>query len=761
MSQELSVVGKRLLRPDAPDKATGAAKYTGDMKLPGMLIGRVLKSPHAHAKVLDIDTSRAKALPGVKAVITMADVPQKPFNRNLLTLARPSKAEDKSRDEFIFNPKARFVGDAVAAVAAINDSIAEEALKVIRVEYEKLPAVFDPLEAMAPNAPRIHDYAERNIASHILYPFPKGDVEKGFEEADYIVEETFVTSKQKHCQLEPTACVANFDSGGRLVIRSPCQLMHLAKRQLADIFDMPEGMIRWLTPYIGGGFGQRLSLTNEPICVALASKAGRPVKLEDTREEDFLMRESRQPFIETGKLGVTKDGIIVALQSRLIADAGAYFTHSGLTTFVNMLNFMGLYRCPNLACEADVVYTNTPISGGMRGYGNPEAIFALEQLIDMAAEGIGMDPLEFRLKNIKREGEPSPSPSIPIESTALHECIRVGAERIDWKSKRATKKGGVKQRDVGMACNTCGSGAAPAFLEHANAFVKFNADGSANLVVSPCEMGTGILGVLAQIAAEELGLGSEDIHIVTGDTDITQFDIGSHASRSTYVIGNAVLRAAREAKEKLLERAAKLLEVPARELEVRNRRIFVPLHPDKGVSVAEIVRNAIYNFQGESLNISGRCSFDPGGSRPFLATFVEVEVDTETGQVKVLKVVMVPDCGRAINPTSLEGQLEGAAAQGIGYALTEDFVINTDSGVLISDNFATYRIPTTLYVPEIEVVLVEKPVPSGPFGARGAGELGMMGMAAAIANAIYNAVGVRIKTLPMTPEKILNALKTK
>ncbi len=760
MSREFSVVGKRLPRPDAIDKATGVAKYTGDTKLPGMLIGKILKSPYAHARILKVDTSRAEKLPGVKVVITGDDVSRKPFNINLLTFIRPSFIKKELQDQHIFNDKVRFVGDPVAAVAAVDESIASEALNLIDVHYEILPATFDPAEAMRADTPRIHDFAERNIADHILYSFPKGDVEKGFLEADHIIEETFATSKQKHCQLEPTACIASFDHSGRLTIWSPCQIMHIAKRLIADIFDMPEGMVRWLTPCVGGAFGQKLSLTNEPICVALAEKARKPVMLQDTRQDDFILRESRQPYIQTGKLGVKKDGTISALQSRIIADAGAYFTHSGATTAVNLMYFMGLYRCPNMAGEADIVYTNSPISGGMRGYGNPQGVFALEQLIDIAAEKLGMGPLEFRFKNLKRAGEPSPSPSVPIESCALDKCIEVGAERIGWKKKRVEGKEGMRRYGVGMACNTCGSGAAPALLEYSNAFVKLNSDGSVNLMISPCEMGQGTLGVLAQIAAEELGLDVEKIHIVTGDTDTTPFDIGTHASRGTYVIGNAVLGAAREVKKQLLERAARALEVSDTELDIKHNQVFAKNAPEKGISIAEVARDAIYNFRGECLNISGQYTCVPTTSRPYHATFAEVEVDTETGHVKVLKVLMLPDCGRAINPASVEGQLEGAVAQGIGLALTEDFIID-DHGRPISDDFCAYRIPTTLDMPEIEVIIVEEPVDSGPFGARSVGELGPTGVPAAIANAIYNAVGVRLKELPMTPEKVLNALKAK
>ncbi len=760
MSQELSVVGKRLPRPDTPAKATGAARYTVDIKLPGMLAGRVLRSPYPHAKILKADKSKAEKLPGVEAVITFEDVPKKLFNMGIarMLMADPEGYGEK-QDQYVLTDKARYVGDAIAAVAAISEDIAEQALGLIEVEYEKLPFVIDPEEAMKPGAPRVHDFAEGNIATHMPFPFATGDVGKGFEEADYIIEETFRTSKQKHCQLEMSACIASFDVTGKLTIWSPIQEPHPFRGKIADMFDIPEGMVRWITPPIGGAFGNGGSLRAEPICVALAKKAGKPVKLEYSTEEEFIATENRESFIQTGKIGVKKDGTITALQTKLISHAGAYYSHSGCLTVVNMGQFMGLYRCPNMAGEADIVYTNMPVSGAMRGYGNPEASFPLEQLTDMAAEKIGMDPMEFRLKNYRRTGEPSYVPFIPIENCVLEECIEMGAERIGWKEKRARREKGVKRRGVGMGIMSHCSCGAPFLLEHSNAFIKLNEDGSANVIVSTCEMGTGILGALAQIAAEGLGLRAEDIHIVTGDTDVTMFDSGSHASRSLYAAGNAVAGAAREAKGQLLERAAKMLEVPANELEVNEGRIYVKVAPEKGISVAEVARNAIYNFTGECLNISGKCSHSPGQSPTFQAVFAEVEVDTETGEVKVLKIVVAQDIGRAINPMTVEGQLEGALVQGMGYGLIEDYVINKDTGVVESDNLTTYKIPSILDLPEIEVIIVEQPVASGPFGAKSVGEAGHIIIAPAIANAIYNAVGVRITELPITAEKILKAYR--
>lgn len=783
MTEEFAVVGKRIPRRDAPEKTTGAAKYTVDIQLPGMLIGKVLRSPYPHAKILKIDTSRAEKLRGVAAVITIDDVPNKVFNCAMSNAVIEGAAvavevteehveeggglTEKAAfvgdvlDQRVLTDKARFVGDAVAAVAAINESIAEEALELIDVEYEKLPAVFDSEEAMKPGAPRIHDAAEGNIAVHQPFPFDE-DVEKGFKEADYIVEGTFRTSKQKHCQLEASSCVANFDATGRLTIWSPGQAPHPFKKMVAGLFDIPEGMIRWLTPYVGGAFGHYASLWAEPICIALARKTGKPVKLAYTREEEFIATDSRAPAILTGKMGVKKDGTITSMQTKAISNAGAYVCHAASTTAASMAWFFALYRYLNREGEADVVYTNTPCTGAFRGYGNPRAMFELEQLVDMAAESIGMDPLEFRLKNIKRTGEPSWIPGLPIENSGAEECIKRGAERIGWKEKRTQKKEGIRRRGVGMACAIHSASAYPFLMEQSNAFIKLNSDGSANLMVSPVEIGVGILETLCQIAAEELGVHAEDIHIVHGDTDITMFDLGTFSSRSTYVLGMAVLKAAREAKKKLLERAARRLGVSAEELETKDRRIYVKTAPEKGVSVAEIARDTLYNYElGKGEHISGKYSFQPTHSPIFQASFAEVEVDTETGEVKVLKMVVAHDIGRAINPMTVEGQLEGGAVQGLGYTLTEDFAVDKNTGKIITDSFATYKIPSTLDIPEIEVILVEQPVASGPFGAKSVGESGMILVAPIIANAIYNAVGVRITELPMTPEKVLKALKAK
>jgi len=763
LKENYSIVGQRIPRPDAPAKTMGTAEYTADIKLPGLLVGRILRSPYPHANIKSIDTSRAKQLPGVAGVITFADVPKKLFNRSSMAEAFPPPIlAGEVQDEYILNDKARFVGDWIAAVAATDVYTAEKALDLIDIEYEVLPAVFDPFEAMQPGAPVIHAGKERNIAATIEYPFNCGDVERGFQEADYIVEGSFTTSSQKMCQLEPDAAVACWYPGGRITVWSPNENPHLAKSVFAKVLNIPDGMGRWITPAVGGGFGGRLSFGVEFICAALAKVAGKPVRVECTREEDFVGHDSRTAEYQTMKIGVKKDGTITAIEHRIISDSGAYYSHSGSTTGVNLIHTLGLFRCSNIYGVAQIVYTNTPVGGGFRGYGNPEGAFVIQQLIGEAAEKIGMDPLEFRLKNARGVGEPSCWVPIALESCNLEQCIRLGAERIGWRQKRGLKQAGRVRRGVGMSIMTYASGAGGFLLEHSNAVIKLNEDGSANLTVSPCEMGQGILGALSQIAAEALGLRYEDIHIITGDTDVTLFDIGSHASRSVYVIGNAVVEAAREVKRQVLERAAKKLAVSAGELDIRAGRVFVKADSKKSVTVGEIAREAMYDFELTGSHISATGSFQSNNWCPnFQAAFAAVEVNMETGEVKVIKFVVAHDIGKAINPLSVEGQIEGGVVQGIGFALYEDFVVDRNNGNIITDSFANYKIPSILDIPEIEVILVEEPVPSGPFGAKGVGESGLVNIAPAIANAIYDAVGVRIRSLPITPEKVLAALKYK
>jgi len=762
MSQEFAIIGRRIPQADTPIKATGAAKYSVDIKLPGMLVGKVLRSPYPHARIKRIDKSKAEKIPGVEAVITLEDTPKILYASSFRDLPMAPSGSLQRSDEYILADKARYVGDAVAAVAAANERVAEEALKSIKVEYEELPFATNPRDAIKPGIPKLHDYAENNIAVRVSYPLAQGDVEKGFKESDVIAEESFSVTKQSSGHLETQTTVASVDPVGKVTCYSPCQLPFPIRRELAKIFNMPEGMINVVNPFVGGSFGARLSIYNEPIAIALAMKAHKPVKIEYSMEENFTCVHTRTADEYTIKMGFKKDGTLHAMQIKVLTWSGAYLGRAQLAGGITLFWGLGHYRCPNTAGECEVVYCNTTPSAAMRGYGNPEIMWGVEQVVDMAAEKLGIDPLELRRKNIKKVGEPS-NLRLPIESTYLDDCIKAGAESIGWQEKwRKKEEGGVKRRGVGMATMTHCSGAYPLLIEHSGAIVKFNEDGSINLVVNPGSPGTHIWGTLSQIAAEELGIYPEDVHVVAGETDKTLFDLGSHASRSTYVTGNAVLMASRQAKGQLLERAAKMLEVSPDELEVKDRKVYVKANPEKGLSIPEVVRSVMWDMKGEAWNIAGESSFaSKWTSPPHAAYFAEVEVDTETGEVKVLKFVTAVDCGTAINPMTVEGQCEGGIQQGLGYALTEDFVVNKETGALESDNFTTYKMPGSLDMPETQIIIINKPDPKGPFGAKGVGEPALVGIAPAIANAIYNAAGVRITDLPITPEKVLKVLKEK
>ena len=529
MTQELSVVGKRLPHWAAQEKATGAAKYTADIKLPNMLVGRVLTSPHAHAVIKRIDKSAAEKLPGVEAVITWEDIPHKLYNPNIedITLHMPQAV---IKDAYMISEKARFVGDVIGAVAAIDEATAQQALDLIKVEYEILPAVFELDKAMQLGAPLIHDYAKNNVSMHMNFPVAWGNVRDGFQQADVSVEATFQTSKQHTAQLEPLSCIAQFDVSGRLTVWSPNQRFFIVRSKLAELFDIPEGRIRVISNHLGGGFGKMANMGAEPICVALAKRSGKPVKLEYSREEDLFGTWTRETYIESGKLGTRKDGTLTALSLNLLVRSGAYFSRSSATAIVTMGSFTGLYRCPNVSAEMTAVYTNTPCSGGSRGYGVPEAFYMLEQLVDMAAEKIGMDPIEMRLKNLKQLGDPG-MVGLPLETYTQERCIRLGAEKIGWREKRSRKKeSGNTRRGIGMATYFDVSGGQPFDIQDRNVEIKINEDGSAHLYLGISDMGQNLLGVSAQIAAEVLGLRYEDIHITYGDTDYCSFDAGTYAN---------------------------------------------------------------------------------------------------------------------------------------------------------------------------------------------------------------------------------------
>jgi xanthine dehydrogenase molybdenum-binding subunit len=742
--REYAVVGKRMPLLDAAEKTTGRALFTVDMELPGMLHASILRSPHAHARVLRIDTSGAERLAGVKAVLSKNNAPR---SRIPATLGGP-------KERIAFDEKVRYVGDEVAAVAAVSKGVAEQALKLIRVDYEVLPAVFDPEEAQRPGAPLIHEEKERNIAASI--ETRAGDIEAAFREADYVFEETFRTSSQRHASMETHASIASFDAAGKLTVWSSTQLPFHIQRLLAEYLDIPMSKVRIVKPYLGGGFGGKLHMVVEHIAALLAKASGRPVRLVLDREEEFSATISRHSFVIGLKVGVRRDGTLTAIDAGATANAGAYLSVTGPLRLVGE-GLIRSYRCLNLNFRGQSVHTNLTPAGGFRGYGNTQAHFAIESMMDEIGRKLGIDPIEFRLKNYKKAGDIGHA-NTPITSSGLEECLKQGAEKINW-GKTRDPDAGTKRRGRGMACLIHRNGTRLGLPDYSAAFVKFNADGTAHLLIGAADLGTGSCTTLAQIAAEELGLHLGEINVIAADTDVTPVDRGAFASATTYVTGGAVRAAAAKAKEQLLSYAGERLHVPPEILEVRDGHIYEKGSPEKSIPIREVTMEASQARQGARA-FQGEATFEnPAAAHSFGAHFSEVEVDMETGQVEVVKMVAVHDIGRAINPMVVEGQIEGAVQQGIGYALTENIVIHEKTGKMLNADFANYMVLTSLDMPKVDVGLAEPIDPTGPYGAKGVGEPSTLGVAPAVANAIYDAIGIRFTEIPITPEKVFWAMR--
>jgi 4-hydroxybenzoyl-CoA reductase alpha subunit len=755
-----SVVGKRTPPIDGRAKVTGEAKFTVDLQVPGMLHGKILRSPHPHAKIVHIDTERARRLKGVKAVLTGHDVPKVKFG----VFAHLPRTLDLSALAF---DKVRYIGDEVAAVAAADEWVAEEALRLLSVEYEELPAIFDPEEAMKPGAPLIHEQAERNISRDPRFHF--GDVDKAFKEAYYIREDRFVTQAIAHCPFEVHASLAHFDQSGRITLWSSTQAPFRIAESLSYVLHIPLNKIRVIKPFVGGGFGGKSDgLFPIDLCAVLLSReTGHPVRIANTREEEFMTTRRRHPFVITLKTGVQKDGKLLAVDCKAIADGGAYNSWGPAIIGRAGVQLFMMYRLSNVRYEGYRVYTNKTPSGAMRGWGNLQMRFAADSQLDMIAEEIGIDPVEIRLRNAHHRGDLMPNKA-RISSCAFTECVQKASE--DW-SDRKRKQEGKQDQGTGMGCWAYVSSAKQLAHDSAAAMIKVFEDGTATLMTGASDIGQGSDTTLAQIAAEELGVLLDDVTVISADTMITPLDFGTFASRVTFISGNAVKAAAEDARKQIFEFAARRLEASPADLVSRERNIFVKGSPERSVSVAQAVKECLHSKQAQ--HILGRGSYNPdtvvvdqltyeGHSSPaygFGAQKAEVKVDRETGRVEVLRIKGAHDCGVAINPMSAEGQLEGAAINGLGQALYEDLI--TEKGLVMNPSFLEYKVATAMDVPEVMTALVEDPDPEGPFGAKGMSEGCQIAPAPAVANAIYDAVGVRVNALPITPAMILDLLARK
>jgi xanthine dehydrogenase molybdenum-binding subunit len=749
-----SVIGTSVKRLDLLGKVTGQAAYAGDLALPGMLHGMIKRCNIAHARIARIDASKALALPGVKAVLTHENVPR------VLHYGSPHpRSASVTKDQHILDNKVRYWGEGVAAVAAISEEIAEEALELIEVEYEALPAVFTVEDALLPGAPIIHDVGPGG--NLVLEPvvFERGDVKLGFARADLIVEGEYEMGRPTPAYMEPNVCVCQWDGNDKLTVWISTQTAFMVRGIMAEVLGLPLNRVRVLVDHMGGGFGAKQDLfQQEFLCALLARETRRPVRMESTRKETFLGGRSRHPAKIWLKQGFRHDGTLTARQACVTYNSGAYGSHGPGVTIVGTSALTSLYRCDNIHLVGRCVYTNNPIAGAYRGYGVVQTYYALDIQMDEAAAQIGIDPAEIKMKNAVRHGDISPS-GHAVVGHGLQDCIARGLMETRW-AERPLRQGrdaaGPIRRGWGIGCEMHGSSAYPGIKEQGNAIVKMNEDGTATLLTGTAGLGTGAHTALAQIVAEEIGIPFEDVAVMHGDTDVVPWDIGAFASHTTYMGGRAAQMAATEIKKQVLARAALQLKVTVDELTIRNGVIFVSDDPQRGMTV----RDAVAASRGTpAANLIGSGTYTPTKSYSFAAHFVEVAVDIETGQINVLQVVPVHEIGKVIHPVAAAGQIEGGIQQGIGHTLTEDYLVDTKTGRSLNASFVDYKMPLAMDMPPIRTILLETaPDPGGPFGAKGVGEDPIVAIGPAIANAVYDAIGVRFRCYPITPEKVLQSL---
>ncbi len=752
-------VGKSHEKLDVVDKVTGAATYTSDMYLPGMLIGRLVRTRHTRARIRSIDVKKAEAMPGVVKIITHRDVPKVRFSSagypRETILGVVAVDPQYMEDRYLLEEELRYEGEIVAVILAETEAQARAAEPLIEIDYEVLPHVADIHYAQTEEAPFIHGGSGKNvIEADISY----GDVEDGFRRADKVFEDSFVLQGQQHTCMESSCSVAKIEPSGKITLWSTTQVPYHIRRNIHEVLGIPMHKLRVVKPALGGGFGERQMVQNEILTVFAAQLTGRPVRIELTREENLAYTTLRHPADIHLKTGIDRDGNIVAYQMRVKSCAGAYSGHSTYVT--KAMCTKNPYRIPNVDFHADIVFTNKPDSGAFRGYGNPQMCFARECHFDRIAKEIGADPTEFRKQNMVRVGEPNPvalKSDWILESCGLEACIDLGKEAIQWDKRR--KPEGAKHYGKGMAAalHVTGTSAAPDF---SSAHVKVNEDGTATLLIGSPDLGQGSDTAHAQICAEALGVKLQDIFVISADTDVTALDMGSYASRQTYVAGNAVMQAALKAKEQIIKYAAELTGQQRGNLDTADGWVVRRENGRQVVPISEVTYFATYNSK-DPMYINETASYSALNCPPaFAAHFAEVEVDVDTGDVRVLNFVAAHDVGTAINPRLVEAQVEGCVGQGIGYTLTEDMIYD-ENAKLLNNNLHDYKVPRATDMCPIQTIIVEAYEPSGPFGAKSVGEMAIAPVPPAIANAVYDAIGVRINELPYTKERVLAALKGK
>lgn len=764
-ARALNIVGQRIPRIDGKDMVTARIRYVDDLVFPRMLHAKGLQSQHHHALIRRVDTSKAERLPGVAAVITAKDVPNNLYGR--IVRDQPCLCGDK----------VRYLGDIVAVVAAEDPDIAQEAVELIEVEYEELPFLFDPLEAMRPEAIQIHPHGNLvPFGKNNRWQVRKGDIEQGLAEADLVLEDSYSSQMTEHVSIEPHVAIGMIDPQGIVVIYSSLQGPFGRATDIADILDMPLSKVRVIVPAVGGGFGGKNDTTIEPHVALLALKSGRPVKWRWTRREEFLCSSVRHPFIMRHELGLKRDGTFTAKRATAIADIGVYCISSPLVIDKHVALSTGPYRVPHVWVDGYLVYTNKQMGGALRGFGMAQATFAVEAQIDAAAKELGIDPMEIRLKNALVEGDSLAVGQRP-KAVAIKPCLEKVAQAVNYYSRErelSKENSGSKRyargRGVGALIYTTGILNLP---NPSAAGVVLNVDGSLLVQTGSTDVGQGSKTVLAQMASEVLGVPINQIAVTTADTQTTPYDNITASSRVTFITGNAVVQAAQEVRKILTDAASEWMEARPEDVVFANGRISIQGSPGRFMTLAQVARQ-IYQKKGEVVIGKGlfvppqvRMDLETGQGEPtsgytYGAAIAEVEVDRQTGQVRILNLTACYDCGRAINPLLVEGQIDGGLIHGIGFTLMENMYPGYPSHNPAAYDLAGYVIPTAADVPEkVRSLIYESNFPIGPFGAKGVGEVSMNIVAPAVVNAICDAVGVRIKDLPVTPERLLRAIKGK
>jgi 4-hydroxybenzoyl-CoA reductase subunit alpha len=805
---EFSIIGKPTAMVDAAEKTTGAGKYTDDLSLPNMLIGKILHSPYPHARITRIDASRAEKLDGVVAVVVGTDAP-KPYG--ILPVGHDEHA--------LALDKVRYVGDNVACVVAISEAIAERALELIDVQYEVLPAYFDPEESMKAQTDLIHDNKPGNLEKDYHHAF--GDPDKGFAEADHVLEARFIANEVTHAAMEPHCTLSSFELDphtgklGRLTVWSSTQVPYYLQHKLSLVLEMPMSQIRVIKPLVGGGFGGKSEVIPLEIIAAVAArKAQAPVKITYTREEVFWAHRGRPRTIIDLKTGIKNDGRITSVKARVVQDGGAYCSYGVVTILYSGALLGALYDIPNIQYDGYRVLTNKPACGAMRGHGTVNVRFAFESQLDELAAKIGMDPAEIRQRNLLKPPCITVN-GLRVQSYGLPECIEKTVERSGWKQRRGKLP---KGRGLGIACSHYVSGAANSIIRsdmpHSTVNMKIDRDGGVVVYTGASEIGQGSDTMTAQVAAEVLGCSLARVRIIAADTDLTPIDIGSYSSRVTFMAGNATMRAAEDVKKRIAAAAATKMNCAPEDLAFRDDLVFkkgsaapvVKKDQAEDMDVTQAGASVSGRVEGQILRgslqqkrkeegpkewmtfeeavvaaidfhgaLTGTGSYAPppgarggrhkgGGVGPspaysYSAQVAEVSVDEDTGEVAVHKVWAAHDCGRALNPVSVEGQIIGSVWMGMGQALTEEMVWK--DGMLMNAGMLEYRSPSSVESPEVEPIIVESIDPEGPFGAKECSEGSLAATIPAIANAIYDAVGVRLHESPFTPERVLAALRAK